>query len=132
MTNLAATSEDTGTFEYVAQEAMKIIGAAMVREGATYSAVHASLNRSGNCHFAGEYTADNILTTDDGSLFNFQSSNHSNAGFDGPGWKNKEIMLPAGDYFDLEEGERVYVQYKRKNNDSSSHAIVVQMILYYK
>lgn len=132
MSNLGATSEDEGTFEYVAQEDMKIIGATMVREGATFSAVWATVSRSGNLHFAGEYLTANILTSDDQPLFCFMSANHSSAGFDNPGWKDQTQMLPSGDYFDLEEGERIYVQYKRKNNDASSHAIVVQVILFYK
>lgn len=91
-----------------------------------------TIARSGNVHLAGEYEDDYTLTTDDAPLFATKMDNHPTTASESPGVKNDFQMLPSGRYFALEKDERIWLHSHIKNNDTSSHAIVAQAILYYE
>lgn len=131
-TSLANGEEDYGVFEFVAVENMKIVGCNFVREGATGCLTWATVQRSGNNHFMGEYDEEYQSITDDAVMFATKMDNHVTAANMSPGIKSHVQFLPSGDYFPLEKGERIYVSWKRKNSDGSSHRIVVQVALYYR
>lgn len=123
-------TEGDETVEFIATEDMKIVGCALGNINAAKMLFHMTVSRSGNQRMLYEYNSPRVIDDTDEPLFGTRLA------FEDPSnntdFCSKEIMLPSGDYFELEEGERIYLHTHAKNNDASSHTWLSQALLYYK
>lgn len=129
-TLVANGAEDDETVEYIATEDMKIIGCALGNINAAKCLSHMTVARSGNQRMLFEYNSPRVITDADEPLFGTRLA------FEDPSnntdFCSKEWMLPSGSWFELEEGERIYLHSHFKNNDASSHTFKSQALLYYQ
>ena len=129
-TSMAAAATLSETVEYIAEEDMKIVGCAFGMINAAKTLTHATLARSGNQRTLYEYNTPRVIQDTDQAMFGTRLSNPDPS--DEMPYCSWELMLPSGEYFDVEEGERFYFHTHKKNNDTSSHVMLTQALVYYK
>ncbi|MBA7551833.1 hypothetical protein ES705_44383 [subsurface metagenome] len=128
---IVASATVEGQDELVAEEDMKIVGcsfhAVHTQDGNTYL----TLQRGGQQRMLNNYQ-DGMVAVDGDEQIAGTRITMPGAPNTSTGAKGETIfMFPAGHYFEVEEGERIYLNYRLQNDDTNTHTMMGQCLIYW-
>lgn len=129
--SIATTANVEGQDELVAEEDMKIVGvsfhAVHTQDGNTYM----TLQRGGQQRFLNSYQDGTEARDSDEQIAGTRITMHGEPQTS-TGAKGETIfMFPSPHYFEVEEGERIYLNWRLQNDDTNTHTMLGQCLIYW-
>ena len=129
--SIAASGTVEGQDELVAEEDMKIVGvsfhAVHTQDGNTYL----TLQRGGQLRMLNNYQDGFEAVDSDEQIAGTRITMHGEPQTS-TGAKGETIfMFPSGCYFEVEEGERIYLNWRLQNDDTNTHTMLGQCLIYW-